>query len=125
MIDKCQFEEYVTAALASVRYREFLSKGKGNGTIIAGTGRLVYCKCALETHIISGGDTHTLEDFSTIWITEFTKTNAYEVWDRSTDPMLFDIVEPRSVCDSETRGYSPTDLSLDTLVTRNRRWCQI
>lgn len=41
MTDGQQFEEYVTAALASVRYREFLSKGKGSGTIIAGTGKLL------------------------------------------------------------------------------------
>lgn len=41
MTYKQQFEEYVSAALASVRYREFLSRGKGSGTIIAGTGKLV------------------------------------------------------------------------------------
>jgi hypothetical protein len=28
---------------------------------------------------------------------EFKRTNAYEVWERTTDPLLFDIVEPRSV----------------------------
>lgn len=56
--------------------------------------------------MIPGGDASTLEDFSTVWIAEFTKTNAYEVWDRSTDPMLFDIVEPRLVCGPETNSVS-------------------
>jgi hypothetical protein len=93
---RAKFEEYVSAALASVRYREFLSKGKGNGTIIAGTA----------------GDASMLEDFNTVWIAEFTKTNAYEVWDRSTDPMLFDIVEPRHPCNEKPSVVSDIGLRL-------------
>ncbi|KAF9242617.1 transport protein Avl9-domain-containing protein [Melanogaster broomeanus] len=95
---RAKFEEYVSAALASVRYREFLSKGKGasGGTIIAGTG----------------GDANTLEDFNAVWIAEFTKTNAYEVWDRSTDPMLFDIVEPRHPCNEKPSVVSDIGLRL-------------
>ncbi|KIK99623.1 hypothetical protein PAXRUDRAFT_131690 [Paxillus rubicundulus Ve08.2h10] len=93
---RAKFEEYVSAALASVRYREFISKSKGNGTIIAGTG----------------GDVNTLEDFNAVWIVEFTKTNAYEVWDRSTDPMLFDIVEPRHPCNEKPSVVSDIGLRL-------------
>lgn len=37
------------------------------------------------------------EDFNHLWMSEFKNTNAYEVWERTTDPMLFDIVEPRYV----------------------------
>ncbi|KAG6332000.1 hypothetical protein ID866_7085, partial [Astraeus odoratus] len=33
---RSKFEEYISAALASVRYRDFLAKGKGNNVIIAG-----------------------------------------------------------------------------------------
>ncbi|KAG8214506.1 transport protein Avl9-domain-containing protein [Butyriboletus roseoflavus] len=93
---RAKFEGYVSAALASVRYREFLSKGKGNRTIIAGTG----------------GDASTLEDFNTVWIADFTKTNAYEVWDQSTDPMLFDIVEPRHPCNEKPSVVSDIGLRL-------------
>ncbi|KAG9315875.1 transport protein Avl9-domain-containing protein [Chiua virens] len=93
---RAKFEEYVSAALASVRYREFLSKGKGNGTIIAGTG----------------GDANALDDFNSVWIAEFTKTNAYEVWDRSTDPMVFDIVEPRHPCNEKPSVVSDIGLRL-------------
>jgi hypothetical protein len=42
-----------------------------------------------------GGDANSTEDFNPLWISEFKKTNAYEVWERTTDPLLFDIVEPR------------------------------
>ena len=38
-----------------------------------------------------------MEDFNTVWIAEFKRTNAFEVWQRITDPMLFDIIEPRYV----------------------------
>jgi hypothetical protein len=43
----------------------------------------------------SGGDVNALDDFNPIWIAEFKRTNAFDVWQRITDPMLFDIVEPR------------------------------
>jgi hypothetical protein len=43
----------------------------------------------------SGGDANALDDFNPIWIAEFKRTNAFDVWQRITDPMLFDIVEPR------------------------------
>ena len=42
-----------------------------------------------------GGDSNAIQDFNPLWISEFRRTNAFEVWDRITDPMLFDIVEAR------------------------------
>ncbi|KAF7348255.1 UDENN domain-containing protein [Mycena sanguinolenta] len=77
-----KFEEYISAALASVRYRDFMAKGEGNGVIISG----------------SGGEATSTEDFNPLWIAEFKHTNAYEIWERTTDPLLFDIVEPRHPC---------------------------
>jgi hypothetical protein len=50
-----------------------------------------------EVDVVTGGDSTSTEDFNPFWISEFKKTNAYEVWNRVTDPALFDIVEPRSV----------------------------
>ena len=41
------------------------------------------------------GNPNSVQDFNMLWISEFKRTNAYEVWDRVTDPLLFDIVEPR------------------------------
>ncbi|EGO24143.1 hypothetical protein SERLADRAFT_362188 [Serpula lacrymans var. lacrymans S7.9] len=92
---RAKFEEYIFAALASVRYREFLIKGKGGGVIIAG-----------------GPDVNSIEDFNPLWITEFMKTNAYQVWDRTTDPMLFDIVEPRHPCNEKPSVVADIGLRL-------------
>ena len=67
-------------ALSSVKYTAFLAKGQNNGVVITdGTG----------------GDPNSVQDFNMVWIQEFKKTHAYEVWERVTDPLLFDIIEAR------------------------------
>lgn len=60
----------------------------------------------------TGGDANSTEDFNPIWISEFKKTNAFEVWDRTTDPMLFDIVEPRHPCNEKPTVVSDIGLRL-------------
>nr|GAT49338.1 predicted protein [Mycena chlorophos] len=79
---RTKFEEYISAALASVKYRDFLAKGQGNGVLIGGTAN----------------DVNSIDHFNPLWLAEFKHTNAYEVWDRTTDPCLFDIIEPRHPC---------------------------
>ncbi|KAF8905132.1 transport protein Avl9-domain-containing protein [Mucidula mucida] len=94
---RTKFEEYISAALASVRYRDFVAKGEGAGVIITGG---------------TGGDATSTEDFNPLWISEFKNTNAYEVWDRTTDPMLFDIVEPRHPCNEKVSVVTDIGLRL-------------
>ncbi|KAJ7034260.1 transport protein Avl9-domain-containing protein [Mycena alexandri] len=94
---RTKFEEYISAALSSVRYRDFMAKGEGNGVIISGG---------------SGGDANSTEDFNPLWISEFKHTNAYEVWERTTDPMLFDIVEPRHPCNEKPSVVADIGLRL-------------
>ncbi|KIK69782.1 hypothetical protein GYMLUDRAFT_150632 [Collybiopsis luxurians FD-317 M1] len=76
---RVKFDEYISAALAAVRYRDFLAKGEG---------------------VLITEPTAT-EDFNHLWMSEFKNTNAYEVWERTTDPMLFDIIEPRHPCNEK------------------------
>lgn len=87
----------MSAALASVRYQDFIAKGEGNGIMITGA---------------SGGDVNSAEDFNPLWMSEFKKTNAYEVWERTTDPMLFDIVEPRHPCNEKPSVVADIGLRL-------------
>ncbi|KAJ7078547.1 transport protein Avl9-domain-containing protein [Mycena belliarum] len=94
---RTKFEEYISAALSSVRYRDFVAKGEGNGVIISGG---------------SGGDATSTEDFNPVWISEFKQTNAYEVWERTTDPLLFDIVEPRHPCNEKPSVVADIGLRL-------------
>jgi hypothetical protein len=61
---------------------------------------------------IQGADANSAEDFNPLWISEFKKTNAFEVWDRTTDRMLFDIVEPRHPCNEKPSVVSDIGLRL-------------
>ncbi|KAJ7222306.1 hypothetical protein GGX14DRAFT_663200 [Mycena pura] len=94
---RTKFEEYISAALASVRYRDFVAKGQGNSVIISGG---------------TGNDANSMDDFNALWIAEFKNTKAYEVWDRTTDPMLFDIVEPRHPCNEKPSVVADIGLRL-------------
>ena len=78
---RAQFDEYISGALSSVKYHDFLAKGQNAGVAIAD----------------GAGNPNAVQDFNMLWIQEFKQTNAYEVWNRITDSMLFDIVEPRYV----------------------------
>ncbi|KAH9949772.1 transport protein Avl9-domain-containing protein [Amylocystis lapponica] len=91
-----KFEEYISGALASVKYAEFVAKGANNGVMITDG---------------SGGSNST-HDFNALWISEFKKTNAYEVWERVTDPLLFDIVEARHPCNAKPSVVSDIGLRL-------------
>jgi len=54
---------------------------------------------SFETQILlycAGGENDdSIQDYNPLWISELRRTNAYEVWERVTDPLLFDIAEPR------------------------------
>ena len=67
-----------------MKYASFLAKGQGNGVVIAD----------------GSGNPNSVQDFNPLWIQEFKKSHAYEVWERVTDPLLFDIVEARYVTPS-------------------------
>ncbi|KAL1719068.1 transport protein Avl9-domain-containing protein [Schizophyllum commune] len=77
---RVQFEEYISSMLASLRYQDFVAK---EGAPIAAPGT---------------PDATPWMDFNPLWLQEFRGTNAYELWERTTDSSLFDIVEPRHPC---------------------------
>ncbi|KAI0712430.1 transport protein Avl9-domain-containing protein [Earliella scabrosa] len=92
-----KFEEYIMGALSSVKYTAFLAKGQGNGVVIADG---------------SGGDPNSMQDFNMVWIQEFKKSHAYEVWERVTDPLIFDIVEARHPCSEKPSVVADIGLRL-------------
>ncbi|KAI0297759.1 transport protein Avl9-domain-containing protein [Russula brevipes] len=94
---RIKFEEYISAALASVKYGDFVAKGESSGVLITPG---------------SGGDSNAPNDFNPVWIAEFKRTNAFDVWQRITDPMLFDIVEPRHPCNEKPSAISDITLRL-------------
>ncbi|TBU44434.1 transport protein Avl9-domain-containing protein [Dichomitus squalens] len=91
-----KFEEYIFGALSSVKYASFLAKGQGNGVVISD----------------GSADPNSLQDFNMVWIQEFKKSNAYEVWERVTDPLLFDLVEARHPCSEKPSVVADIGLRL-------------
>ncbi|KAH6893705.1 cytoplasmic protein [Coprinopsis sp. MPI-PUGE-AT-0042] len=95
---RAKFEEYLHAALSTVKYRDFVLKGDGGGVLIAGG--------------VGSDANNAAEDFNPLWISEFKKTKAFEVWERVTDPLLFDIVEPRHPCNEKPSVVADIGLRL-------------
>ncbi|KAJ2912139.1 hypothetical protein MD484_g8276, partial [Candolleomyces efflorescens] len=93
---RSKFEEYISAALSTVKFQDFNAKGENGGVLITG----------------GTGDSNAVEDFNPLWISEFKKTNAYDVWERVTDPLLFDIVEPRHPCNEKPSVVADIGLRL-------------
>ncbi|KAF6747430.1 transport protein Avl9-domain-containing protein [Ephemerocybe angulata] len=94
---RSKFEEYISAALSTVKFQDFTARGENGGVLITGG---------------AGGDSNAVEDFNPLWISEFKKTNAYEVWDRVTDPLVFDIIEPRHPCNEKPSVVADIGLRL-------------
>lgn len=78
---RLQFEDYIVALLAAVKYHNFMIKHGNNPRM-------------LLPHI--EGDPAI--DFNMEWIEAWMKTENYRIWDSKTDTHLFDIVEPRHLC---------------------------
>ncbi|KAF5377978.1 hypothetical protein D9615_006666 [Tricholomella constricta] len=111
---RTKFEEYVSAALSTVKYQDFVSKGEGSGVMITGGSGSSGSK-SLDSQVVyddPGGDSSSAEDFNLLWISEFRKTNAYALWDRITDPLVFDIVEPRHPCNEKPSVVADIGLRL-------------
>ncbi|TFK52308.1 hypothetical protein OE88DRAFT_1734326 [Heliocybe sulcata] len=94
---RSKFEEYVSGALSSVKYADFIAKGEGSGVMITGG---------------TGADNNAIQDYNPLWIAEFRRTNAYDVWQRVTDPTLFDIIEPRHPCNEKPSVVADIGLRL-------------
>ena len=78
---RLQFEEYLQALIASVKYQNYLTENAHNP------------KAVLD---YVDGDPSV--DFGTEWVEAWKKTNNYRLWNTNTDSHLFDIVEPKHPC---------------------------
>lgn len=65
------------SALAAIKFVDYLSKAKDAAVLI------------------NTSDPTGLASFNESWLAAFRQTHAFMVWDRNTDPVIFDLVEPR------------------------------
>ncbi|KAH7340653.1 transport protein Avl9-domain-containing protein [Rhizoctonia solani] len=92
---RAKFEEYIYTALSTVKYADFLTKGKQSEVLVPGS--------APESSV---------PHFNDAWVAGFRMTRAYDQWNRITDPVLFDIIEPKHPCAGQVTLASDLGLRL-------------
>ncbi|EJT98777.1 hypothetical protein DACRYDRAFT_110671 [Dacryopinax primogenitus] len=81
---RSKFEDYICSALSAIKYADFLAKGAKNDVMISG----------------APSPAEVTQRFGESFIAGFRQTRCGQLWDRTTDPVLFDICEPRHPCDT-------------------------
>ena len=74
---RSKFEEYICSLLSALKFVEFLSNGKDPNILI------------------NTADPTGLASFNEAWLSAFRQTYAFEIWNKKTDSLIFDLVEPR------------------------------
>ncbi|WVQ83691.1 hypothetical protein IAT38_005835 [Cryptococcus sp. DSM 104549] len=94
---RARFEEYICAALSSIKFADFLTKGNAQDISIVAAG---------------SGEGNVIQSFGEQWILAFKQTEAYDLWNGCTDPALFDICEPKHPCEGKVNPVSDLGLRL-------------
>lgn len=95
---RTKFEEYISSALSSIKYHNY---------------RLTDGQSVLTT----GEPNTSWEDYGELFLSAFQTTNAFAVWDRITDLVLFDIIEPKHPCEERPNIVSDIGLRLQEGIT--------
>ncbi|KAN0061191.1 hypothetical protein ACQY0O_006926 [Thecaphora frezii] len=91
---RAKFEDYICAMLSSTRYADFLAKSDP------------------EQVAIQAPDASSSHNFGTEYLAALRATNAFAIWQSTTDPMLFDIVDHKHPCDGKTSTIEDVGLRL-------------
>lgn len=70
----------------------------------------------LSTQLYGKGRTDInlgLSSYNEAWIRSFKQTPAFELWDRTTDAVIFDLVEPRHPCEGQTHLVQDVGIRLN------------
>jgi len=96
---RLQFEEYLLALLSSVKYRQYTQKhGNDPKALLSETSKFRESGVCLYYTNSTQQDGDPANDFNSDWINAWTQTANYQLFQKSTDSHLFDIVEPRHPC---------------------------
>ncbi|GAA5843109.1 hypothetical protein JCM9279_001865 [Rhodotorula babjevae] len=95
---RAKFEEYVCSLLACVKFGEFLGRDRGE------RAELLLSAPELESY--------NPASFNEAFIMAFKHTAAYELWDRTTDEVIFDLVEPKHPMEGKTNPIEDVGIRL-------------
>ncbi|CEQ40758.1 SPOSA6832_02416 [Sporobolomyces salmonicolor] len=137
-----KFEEYVCSLLACVKFGDFLANGARADMLLSAPGTSASFHFAsfslpstlLPSHRPSSHDTRTntcsllpttgwlslvteLESynpasFNEAFLRAFRRTKAFELWDRTTDEVIFDLVEPKHPMEGKTNPLEDVGIRL-------------
>ncbi|BGP34215.1 hypothetical protein JCM10296v2_006030 [Rhodotorula toruloides] len=95
---RAKFEEYVCSLLACVKFGEFLAKERGE------RAEMLLSAPELESY--------NPASFNEAFLNAFKRTAAYELWDRTTDEAIFDLVEPKHPMEGKTNPIEDVGIRL-------------
>jgi hypothetical protein len=98
---RARFEEYICGALSSLKLADFKAKSAAGGVTVTGAGAST-----------GAGPESAAVHFSEAWLDEYRQTRAYEEWAACTDPILFDLYEPKHPCEGAVNAVSDLGLRL-------------
>ncbi|CAN6675007.1 hypothetical protein TRVA0_078S00166 [Trichomonascus vanleenenianus] len=90
---RIQFEDYIMNLLSSVKYDQFITRRLGNIQSNVSPGMLV------GRPNIQG---NPIKLYNMDWVHEWMHSNNYRIFNRFTDPEIFDVVEPRHMASDPT-----------------------
>ncbi|GAA6049277.1 hypothetical protein JCM3770_005918 [Rhodotorula araucariae] len=95
---RAKFEEYVCSLLACVKFGEFLARERGE------RAEMLLSAPELESY--------NPASFNEAFINAFKRTSAFELWDRTTDEVIFDLVEPKHPMEGKTNPIEDVGIRL-------------
>ncbi|GAA5859457.1 hypothetical protein JCM1840_004624 [Sporobolomyces johnsonii] len=91
-----KFEEYVCSLLACVKFGDFLANGARADMLLSAP--------ELESY--------NPASFNEAFLKAFRRTKAFELWDRTTDEVIFDLVEPKHPMEGKTNPLEDVGIRL-------------
>ncbi|GAA5960992.1 hypothetical protein JCM21900_001939, partial [Sporobolomyces salmonicolor] len=91
-----KFEEYVCSLLACVKFGDFLANGARADMLLSAP--------ELESY--------NPASFNEAFLRAFRRTKAFELWDRTTDEVIFDLVEPKHPMEGKTNPLEDVGIRL-------------
>ncbi|BGP26584.1 late secretory pathway protein AVL9 family protein [Rhodotorula toruloides] len=95
---RAKFEEYVCSLLACVKFGEFLAEERGE------RAEMLLSAPELESY--------NPASFNEAFLNAFKRTTAFELWDRTTDEVIFDLVEPKHPMEGKTNPIEDVGIRL-------------
>ncbi|KAH9454023.1 hypothetical protein Pst134EB_014120 [Puccinia striiformis f. sp. tritici] len=104
-----EFENYVCSILSVIKYADFCENSRGGGPTLESANASVAA-------------------FNEVFVQAFKTTHAFKLWDKNTDSVIFDLIDPRHPCEGRVSvvedvgiwlSHGLKDLKLDETISKS------